>query len=333
MSAMQEGHDDPGRVLVGDVGGTKTLLAIASRSRTGWTIDRRERFASAEHDDLRGPVRAFLGNGVPPEAACFGVAGPVIGRRVEGTNLPWVVDADELERSLAIPHVELANDLAATAMGTELLDPASLEIVQVGDAEPRGTRAVIAPGTGLGEGLLVRHRGQALPLPTEGGHVSFAPRGPEQVELLRRVEEEVGGRVSLDRILSGPGLVRIYRMFRDRGEAPEDPAVGLALARGDGPAAITEAALERSEPISARALETFVAIFGAVAGDVALRSLATAGVYLAGGIAPRIAPALRGDTFREAFLDKGRFRPFVERVPVLLVRDPDVTLLGAAALA
>ena len=329
---MHDPPEEPRRVLVGDVGGTKTLLAIASRTRDGWAIDRRERYASDRHGSLQEPLRSFLQSTTPPEAACFGVAGPVQGRRVEGTNLPWTVDADELERSLAIPHVHLVNDLVATAMGTLFVDPAKLEIVQVGDPAPRGTRAVIAPGTGLGEATLVRHRGEPIPLPNEGGHGSFAPNGDRQIELLRHLEAELG-RCSLDRVLSGPGLVRIYEFLRETGETPEEPALHEALKSGDPAGAIAGAALTRSEPLASAALDLFVDIFGAEAGDLALRSLATGGVYLAGGIPPQIAPALSDGRFLEAFLRKGRSRPFVERVPVLLVRDPDVALLGAAALA
>ena len=327
---MVEPAPEPQRVLVGDVGGTKTLLAIASRTRTGWSLDRRERYRSGEHDGLRGPVADFLGGGAPPEAACFGVAGPVLGRRVEGTNLPWAVDADELERTLAIPHVEVVNDLVAAAMG--LLDPARLEIVQVGDPDPRGTQAVIAPGTGLGEATVVRHRGERLPLPGEGGHASFAPHGEAQIDLLRHLEAELG-RVSLDRVLSGAGLVRMHDFLRARrGSAPE-PALRQGMESGDPAGAIARAGLDGTDPVAVDALGMFVDVLGAAAGDLALRSLATGGVYLAGGIPPRIAPALGDGRFIEAFRRKGRFRSFVERVPVLLVRDPDVGLLGAAALA
>ncbi len=323
---------DPSPVLVGDIGGTKALLAIVERDGARWSVPRKRRYEIARHPGMLWIVRDFLGDDKSPATACFGFAGRVRGRRVEGTNLSWSVDADVLERELGLRQVSLVNDFVAAARGAVLLGPEDLEVIQQGEEDPDGHRAVLGAGTGLGEAILIRRGDGFDVMPTEGGHASFAPTDDLQIDLLRQLRRDLG-RVSLDRVVSGPGLVRIYEFLRVRGAAPESPGVRKKMDEGDPAAAIGVAAMTSFDPLSTRAVEVFVSIYGAEAGDLALRSLATGGIYVAGGIAPRVAPAMCSDAFREAFRNKGRYASFMERNPIRLVTNLDAPLLGAAALA
>jgi glucokinase len=321
------------RVLAGDVGGTKTLLAILTRTPAGWIVGRKTRFSSKEALDLTSPAREFLRDEDPiPEIGCLGVAGPVTGRVVETTNIPWVIDADRLQEDLGIPRIRLVNDFAAVAVGTQFLRPEDLVILNEGVQTPRGARVVLGAGTGLGVGILVWQGDRYLAIPTEGGHASFAPTDDLQVDLLRHLQKDLG-RVSVERLLSGSGLVRIYDFLEARGEGEGSTGIREEMATGDPAAAISRGALERSDRLCRQALRVFVSMLGTEAGDLALQTLARGGVYIAGGIAPRILPALQDGTFMSAFLDKGRFRHVVESMPVRVVVNPDTPLIGAASLA
>lgn len=321
------------RVLAGDVGGTKTLLAILTRTPAGWVVDRKTRFSSEEVPDLTTPAREFLQGEEPlPEMGCIGVAGPVTGRVVETTNLPWVIDANRLQDDLGVPRIRLVNDFAAVAAGTQFLSPADLVVLNEGVDVPGEVRVALGAGTGLGVGILVWQGDRYVAIPTEGGHASFAPTNDLQVDLLRHLQEELG-RVSVERLLSGSGLVRIYDFLEARGEGEATGDIREEMAAGDPAAVISRGALEGSDPLCLEALRVFVSIYGTEAGDLALQTLARGGVYLAGGIAPQILPALRDGVFMNAFLDKGRFRSVVESIPVRVVLNPDTPLIGAASLA
>jgi glucokinase len=320
-------------ILAGDIGGTKTVLALFERSADGLRECASETFASAEHGSLEEILALlFEKHGRPPvEAACFGVAGAVIDGRASTTNLPWrELDERTLARSLDTPRVILLNDLEAAAYGMLVLrEDEFVELDRGARAEPRGNAAVIAAGTGLGEAQLFWNGEFHQAVAGEGGHADFAPRTDEEFELLRFLRAELGGRVSWERVLSGPGLHAIYRYTRScSGPEPEWLAERL---RGEDPSAvISEVGLGDRDPVCRRALELFVSIYGAEAGNMALRVLAVGGVFVAGGIAPRILPALRSGAFLEAFRDKGRFSELLRGVPVRVATNPRAPLLGAA---
>lgn len=327
------------RVLAGDVGGTNARLALVDVAGRAGRLVARTQVPVAEHGGLEAPLAAFLAAhlpaGAPRPQACIGIAGTIIGRaaRVAGVNMPWTVDADALERACGLPHVELINDFHAAARGVELLGPGDRHPLGGGAALEGQPQAVIGAGTGLGQAfVLPLDDGRRRIVATEGGHRDFAPRDPLQDRLLQflRTKHE---RVSTERVLSGPGLVNIYRFLVDAERLPACPAVEAVPAAEQGPR-VTEAALAGTDATCARALEVFVDVYGAEAGNVALTVLATGGLFLAGGIAPQVLtrpePAAR---FRRAFEDKGRFRDLLASVPVWVVTNPDLGLLGAAAEA
>jgi glucokinase len=294
---------------------------------------REGRLASREHATFEDAVRAFLGADPPRvRRVAVGVAGPIVGTRCEATNLPWVVDATALGAALGGAPVRLLNDLEATAWGIGTLAPADLEVLQAGD-EQHGNRALIAAGTGLGQGLLVRDRDHWRPSPSEGGHVDLAPRDALEDELLAWLRAR-HGRVSYERVLSGPGLANLYRFLRDSGRGDEPAAFARVFDAADDPAAaVTAGALDGSCGRAVLALERFAELYGAQAGNLALTTLALGGVYVAGGIAPRILPFLRDGRFVRAFGAKGRLSPLLARIPVRVVLDHQAPLWGAAHVA
>ena len=264
--------------------------------------------------------------------ACFGIAGPVRGGRVEATNLPWVVDAAALAERLGAPQLVVINDLEANAWGLAALGDGDFAVLQPGHASPTGNAAVISAGTGLGEAGLVWDGRRHRPVASEAGHADWAPQDELQLALWRFLAAEVG-HVSIERVLSGPGLHNIYRFLRDDQGLAEPAWLADAL-RTDGPApVIAQAGLDGRAEICMRALDLFVSIYGAEAGNLGLRMLATAGVFLGGGIAPRILPALQGRRFLDAFARKGRLQRLLEDVPVRVVLNDRAALLGAARRA
>jgi glucokinase len=320
-------------ILAGDIGGTNARLALFERGAGAPSLVALETYASRAHRGLPDLLRRFReGHPGPVEAAAFGVAGPARDGRVATTNLPWVVDAFELAAALGLERVALMNDLEALAWSVDLLPPASLAPLQTGRAAPRGSRALIAAGTGLGEAALAWVGDRTVALPSEGGHADFAPRGELEVGLLRWLVAR-HGRASWERVLSGPGLHDVYRFLREAGHGDEPAWLAEELAAGDPAAAISRAALEGRSALCAAALDLFVSALGAEAGNLALRVLATGGVFLGGGIAPRILPWLRRPPFLEAFLAKGRLRPLLEDVPVAVIVDDRAALVGAARRA
>lgn len=331
------------QVLAGDVGGTKTLLAIAEVGETQGpagapSVDLREsrRFDSRQYPGLGAICRAFAAEvGAPlPAYAGFGVAGPVSGGRSHTTNLPWVLDERELATAIGIRRARLVNDFHALALAIPAVKEQDLVTLNEGVHDPLGPRALIGAGTGLGEAIaVVGACGRREVLPSEGGHASFAPRDELEVEILRFLLKRYD-HVSWERVVSGDGLVNIAEAIAHSSGAPlpDDVADAVQNRRGDAPAAVTDAA-RAGDAVCRHAVETFCSLYGAEAGNLALKSLATGGVYVAGGIAPKLIPELRDGRFRAAFFAKGRMRPLLEAMPVQVVLDPNATLLGAAAVA
>jgi glucokinase len=320
-------------VLAGDVGGTKTALALFEQTARGPVLVRGDTVPSREAASLEAAIRRFLDAGPRPalEAACIGVAGPVVDGRCVTTNLPWVIDERALAEAIPVPHVKLLNDLEAAAHGLMVLPEHDLRTLQPGTPRP-GHLAMIAAGTGLGEALIVRDGDRRLVIASEGGHADFAPRGELQEELLRYLRKDFG-RVSYERILSGPGFVNVYRFLRDSGWATESPGVAARMQEDDPSAVITELGMAGRDPLCAKTVEIFVSVYGAEAGNLALKAMAVGGVLVGGGIAPRILPALTSGAFVAAFRDKGRLAALMEGIPIRVVLDPGAPLLGAAHVA
>lgn len=320
-------------VLAGDIGGTTTRLAFFRDAGDGLETVATKNYASREHGSLAAIVQTFVAeNDLTPERGCLGIAGPVRDGRVLTPNLPWLVDAGELAGLLGLARVPLINDLEANAYGIPLLGEADFVVLNPGRPDPTGPIAVISAGTGLGEAMAIWDGTAHRPLPTEGGHADFAPRNELETELLLYLRAEFG-RVSYERVLSGPGLRNIYRFLRDSSHLPETPAVVAEMNQGDAPAAIARAALAGNCPLCAQALDLFVSLYGAEAGNIALRTLATGGVYVGGGIAPKIIDRLKGPAFMLAFTAKGRLSPLLETIPVRVILNDRTALLGAGRCA
>lgn len=320
-------------ILAGDVGGTSARLALFE-IRDGLLVAlAEESYPSRGFADLASIVSAFLAKQEEhPERACFGIAGPVRGGRVRTPNLPWVVDAGELARATGIGQVALINDLEANAHGIAMLGPEDFLNIQQGDPDPVGNQAVMSAGTGLGEAGLIWDGGRHRPFACEGGHCDLAPRDALEAELLACLRTRFG-HVSYERVLSGPGLLGIFRFFVESGRGTPAAEVIAAMRDQDPPGVVAQAALRGQCEVCRQALDRFVSFYGAEAGNLALKLMATGGVFVGGGIAPRIAPAMTAGGFLEAFLDKGRMRPILEAMPLRIILNPGTALLGAARCA
>ena len=319
-------------ILAGDVGGTKTSLALYRREGRGLLRVRMATYRSREHADLDSILRDFLGGETAVERACVGVAGPVEDGRCKLTNLDWEVDEASLRRTLGVREAYLVNDLQATASSLPFLRTSDRAMLQEGGADPRGNMAVLSAGTGLGEGFLVDSGTGYIPLASEGGHVDFAPRDEREMRLHAFLRAK-HGRVSLERVLSGPGLHDVYRFLREEERMAEEPGIAAEVAGGEPQHAIVRHGLAGGQGACAETVRIFCSLYGAEAGNLALQYLATGGVFLGGGIAPAILTALRRGEFLSAFLDKGRMRALLSRVPVAVILDPGAPLLGAASFA
>ncbi|MER3523400.1 MAG: glucokinase [Ignavibacteria bacterium] len=320
-------------ILAGDVGGTKTN--IASFDVADGRVVRRlvKRYRNSEYRSLLAIIQEFRTEaGMTIDCAAFGVAGPVVNGRCEATNLPWVVDAREIASTLGVAQVGLINDLEATAYGILQLQETDTLGLNVGTAAPHGTMAVIAAGTGLGEGGLIWNGTRYQALASEGGHTDFAPRNELEIDLLRYLLS-MYKRVSYERVVSGMGIVNLYRFFRTRLGTPEPKWLKDELTTGDAASAIATAALAGKDEACRRAMDLFVSLYGAEAGNLALKLLATGGVYVAGGIAPKILPLLQQSTFMDAFSEKGRLSALVKSMPVHVVLNDNAALYGAAHFA
>lgn len=349
-------------ILAGDIGGTKTNLALYD-----WTDERTEpihleSFPSEEYSSLEEILRDFLASPLPPsssieqmtrppelesptdrkadesstplqiEAACFGIAGPVFDNRSQTTNLPWVVDGNRIAKEFAVSQVRLLNDLEATAYGILLLRPDEVEVLNAGKPPAkRQALAIIAAGTGLGEAILFWDGTTYRPMPSEGGHADFAPNNDNEIELLRYLRGQYL-HVSYERVLSGPGLLAIYEYLRDT-KKNEPTWLAEKIKAGNPAATIAEAGLAGQADIASQALDLFASIYGAEAGNLALKALSLDGVYVAGGIAPKLITKLQDGTFMKAFTNKGRYKRLMSSIPVKVVMNQHTALLGAASVA
>lgn len=326
------------QILAGDIGGTNTRLRLVEYRNRDPAVQREARYASADFPDVDSALRKFLGSEALAalDASCLAVAGPVAvtgsGQRVPVTNLPWVIDSAELSRSLGLRRLRIINDFEAIGYGVDALPPTAFDELQVGTAAGEGTRVVIGAGTGLGQAILVRETQGVRVLATEGGHVDFGPTEESDLELSRWLIRQYG-RATYERILSGPGLMRLYDFLRETGVAAESEALRTAVQHSDPAAAVTQAAREGSDPLALATMDRFVRIYGAQAGNLALATGATGGVYVAGGMAPKMRDFLADGRFMKAFRNKGKMSFLVASIPVRVIIDPDVGLIGAQAVA
>lgn len=326
------------KVLAADIGGTKTLLQITDWTEEPPQVLLEQRYPSADYPRFDDLLQAFLaesGDAAGDLAgACFAVAGPTAEGKASATNLPWLLDAAHLQVEFRLPQVTLINDFRAIGYGIESLKPDDLAVLQSGEPKAKWLQAIIGAGTGLGQALRVwQDQGARYQvLPTEGGHADFAPQGEVQIELLRYLSRRLD-HISYERLLSGAGLVTLYHFLKETSGIAEEPALRQALEEGDPAAAISRFALEQRDPLAGQALDLFARIYGAQAGNLALTCLSRGGVFLAGGIAPKILAQLQAGGFVEAFLSKGRLSDLMREIPVKVILEPKVGLLGAAQLA
>lgn len=347
-------------ILAGDIGGTKTNLALFDWTNERTAPIRLESFPSSDYKSLEeileeflkprkppipvdGPEAARTGkddasSGVPPDepirlaAACFGVAGPVLENHAQTTNLPWVIDGPTIGREFGIPRVQLLNDLEATAYGILLLRPDELEVLNPGKPpQKRQALALIAAGTGLGEAILFWNGTSYRPMPSEGGHTDFAPNNDHEIDLLRYLRSQYL-HVSYERVLSGPGLQAIYEFLRDT-KKNEPTWLAERVKSGDPAAIIADAGLKGQAEIAIQTLDLFASIYGAEAGNLALKAMSLDGVYVGGGIAPKLIAKLKDGTFMKSFTNKGRYKRLMNNMPVKVVMNQQTALLGAASVA
>jgi glucokinase len=320
-------------ILAGDVGGTKVHLALYDFTDGKLKHTRDTQYRAKNFSGLEEIVKEFLGAD-KVTAACFGVPGPVRDGRLRLTNLPWTLDSRELSASLGIEHVFLINDLEANGYGVTELPPDQIFTLSEGDPSQMGNRALIAAGTGLGECLLIWNGHSHTPYPSEGGHADFAPRNEDEIDLLRFLKQKYNGRISYERVVTGMGLTGIYEFLREVRGMEEPPWLTGRIAATDDPnTVITEMALAGKSEICEKALDMFVSVYGAEAGNLALKLLSVGGVYIGGGIAPRILEKLKDGTFMKAFTDKGRMSQLLINMPVRIILESRAALLGAAAYA
>jgi glucokinase len=321
------------RILAGDIGGTKTLLQtveVSGNSKSIAKIVAEHRFDSRSYDSFDDVIREYLqqpwvNNGLHGiQAACIGVAGPVKGNLANVTNLPWKLNSDSLASQFDIANIRLINDFQAVGYGIEMLGEGDILRLQEGEPRERGVRAVIGAGTGLGHGILIWEQDHYEVFGSEGGHTSFAPTDELQLELLQYMRAQHKN-VSYELVCSGPGLENIYRYFQYKNNTSDAPLLSAAE--------ITQAALVQKEQMAKQALQMFVKIYGAQAGNLALTCLASGGIYVAGGIAPKILPALTTGDFINAFNDKSKMHDLLKAIPVSIITNPNVGLLGTVNVA
>jgi glucokinase len=319
-------------ILAGDVGGTKVHLALYDFIDGKIKILRDKIFPAKEYSGLEEIVAEFI-VAEKVTAACFGVPGPVRDGRLRLTNLPWTLDSRELSTTLKIDFVFLINDLQANGYGISELGPDQVYTLSEGDARQIGNRALISAGTGLGEGLLVWDGRDHVPYPSEGGHADFAPRNEDEFDLLRFLRQKYNGRVSYERVVSGQGITNCYEFLREVRGLEEPAWLAERMTQEDPNAVITDCALKAKSELCEKALDLFVSAYGAEAGNLALKILSVGGLYVGGGIAPRILEKLKDGTFMRAFTDKGRLSQLLVNMPVRIILESRTALIGAAAYA
>ncbi|MEZ4707877.1 MAG: glucokinase [Caldilineaceae bacterium] len=332
------------KFIAGDIGGTKTVLAIYDQNSGPATPLVEATFPSAAYPNLEAIVRTFLaqqhGLGADFVSATFGVAGPVVNGRAAITNLPWRMAEPQLARELSLPRVTLINDLVAIASAIPGLPASDLHTINEGRAVENGPIAVVAPGTGLGEAYLVHNGERYQAYPSEGGHVDFGPNNGEETELLLFLQKKLAAHgsthVSWERVCSGSGIPNIYAFVKQRSGGAEDPAIADQIARSSAqggditPIVINNALSDNASPLCRQTLDLFLGILGSEAGNMALKVLSTGGVYLGGGIPPRILETLKRPTFIQAFLNKGRLSAVLAEMPVRVILNSKAALFGAA---
>ncbi len=330
---MVKGTKNEKMLLAGDVGGTKTFMGLFSLSSGTLELVRSASYENKNFGGFDAVVSEFLERGGPVavEAASFGIASPVVGGRGTLTNLGWTIDSSGLAARFGIQKVGLVNDLVATAWGTVVLSEEDFYTLQAGVQRP-GNSAVIASGTGLGEAAIFREGSTFLPSSSEGGHADFAPRNSVEIELLQHLMRQ-WGHASYERVLSGPGIVNIYDLFRAKRGGAESKHLLERFEKEGAAKVISEEGLSGGDDNCVDALELFISIYGAEAGNLALRTLAVGGVYVGGGIAPKILPAIKKGSFMKAFRDKGRFEGLLSEVPVKVILNEKTALFGAAVCA
>ena len=317
-------------ILAADVGGTKTYLAMYQPAVRGFAPLVESRYTTTDYSSLGQLLKTFVDEvGKRPARVALGVPGPVRQIPVRAVNLPWFIDPDELRAALQIDYVHLLNDLEATSYGTRVLQPDDLVVLNEGEEDEEGNIAVIAAGTGLGEGGLCWAGDHYVAVASEGGHTSFAPGDDLEAELWIYLNKKFD-HVSWERVVSGPGLASIYDFLKDTGRGLEPDWFREELDQGDRSGIISQAALDNRCDLAARALDFFVSLYGAEAGNLALKFMATGGVFVGGGIAPKIIDRLQGDRFMDGFLNKGRMGESLRTVPVRVILNDKAALLGAA---
>ncbi len=323
-------------ILAGDIGGTKTRLCLFERQGQKLSRTTTETYVSSDFPHVADILHLFLRKQkVQVEKACLGVPGPVVDGTTQTTNLPWIISEAEIREALQIESVRLVNDLAAVAAAIPHLDEKDLLVLHGGTRTPAAsakTYAVLAPGTGLGQAFLYTEGGRSVVLPSEGGHADFAPTSREETELFQFLQAEYG-RVSYERVLSGPGLENIYRFLKESGYADEPPELAEELKESVPAVVISSAALANKYKLCVKALDMFASILGAQAGNLALTFLTAGGVYLGGGIPPKICKKLSDGTTKNSYLAKCRLASLVENTPLYIIRDEHTALLGSAHLA
>lgn len=322
-------------IIAGDIGGTKTVVALFENSANGLRQVRDAIFASQDHRSLEEILDKFLPRtGLQLEVGCFGVAGPVIDGKSKTTNLPWELDEQALASTIGVRRVKLLNDLEVAAYGMLHLNPDEFCVLNdAGVDEHRGNIAVIAAGTGLGEALLFWDGERYSPSASEGGHADFAPRNADEVRLLKYLQDKYESHVSYERVLSGSGLFDLYRFLRESSGEPEPEWLKHKFESGDPSAAVTEVGLAGRDPVCVRTIEMFASIYGAEAGNLALKYLALGGVIVGGGIAPKMLPVLQQGHFVNGFIAKGRYQSLLQNIPVKVALNTRAPLIGAAHYA
>lgn len=322
-------------ILAGDIGGTKTSLALFEYKDDTLHVIAQHQFSSREFSDLTEVITAFRKNTsvTSIDAACFGIAGPVIEGRCRTTNLPWNITTSALQEYFGIQKVRLLNDLEATAYGMLYVPEDEFIDLNPKGRKMNGNRAVIAAGTGLGEAMLYYDGSAYHPIGSEGGHSDFAPLTPQQDELLKWMRNRYPGHVSYERILSGPGIYALYEFLVETGFAAQPKSMLHIPQEKDRSAMVTECALKEQNLLCMEALRLFVEIYGAEAGNLALKTMSLGGVYIGGGIAPKILSILTNNHFMNGFLSKGRFNEMLTRMQVKVCSNPETALYGAAYFA
>jgi glucokinase len=334
-------------LLAGDIGGTKTILRLVEETISLFEV----RYPSHDFEDLVPMVQTFLkaaaeklGKSLSPEKACFAIAGPVVNNTSKVTNIGWTLEADRLSAELNIAKVSLINDFAAVGYGVLAMQPSDLHTLQAGQPEAGAPIGVIGAGTGLGQGYLINTGDAYQVFGSEGGHADFAPRSEPEFQLSRYLLDKYNiERISVERVVSGQGVVAVYQFLRDRHYATESPEVGEMVRTWeaqagkektvDPAAAIAQAALEHRDHLCEKTMQMFVDAYGAEAGNLALKLLPYGGLYIAGGIAAKILPLMTEGSFLQSFTQKGRMNALMKRIPVHIVLNPQVGLIGAALCA